>query len=78
MDSVGAKGGRRVMAKLKERYYLRTTWNKKWDEVSRREFIDAEREAGFYPKGGIGVATAGFSHGSVEGRVDFEFVEKEN
>jgi len=77
MESLDSKGGRRVMDEIKERYYLRTKWNKKWDEVSKKEFIDAEREAGFYPKGRGRVATAGFIHGSVEGRVDFESVGKE-
>lgn len=60
---------------VKETYYLKATWQKEWTKVSRKQFIEAEREAGFYPKGSCGVATAGFSHGSVEGRVDYQIEE---
>jgi hypothetical protein len=41
-------------------------------EVTQSEFIRAERDAGFYPKSGSGVATGGFGFGSggVSGRVE--------
>lgn len=48
-----------------------------WREVSREEFICAEREAGFVPKAGCGpVATAGFGmsgpDGSISGKIEYD------
>ena len=42
-------------------------------EVTREEFIKAERQAGFYPKGGGDhLATGGFSGGGIRGRIKYE------
>ncbi len=44
------------------RYWLRATDSKDpWQRATEDEFILAERNAGFRPKSGDGVATAGFS-----------------
>ena len=41
-----------------------------WQKVDREDFISAEHQAGFYPKGGEGqVATAGFSGNNIEGTI---------
>ena len=42
------------------RYWLRTD-RSGWRKVTLADFIEAERAAGFFPKGGSGVATAGFT-----------------
>lgn len=39
-------------------------------EVTKEEFIAAERAAGFFPKSGSGVATGGFGSGDILGRVE--------
>lgn len=39
-------------------------------EVTKEEFIAAERAAGFFPKSGSGVATGGFGSGDIRGRVE--------
>lgn len=53
------------------RYFLKADWQEVWDEVTREQFIAAERAAGFRPKGGgDGLATAGFSGGGVRGRIE--------
>ena len=53
------------------KYYLKGEWEDKWTEVTEEEFIKAERSAGFRPKYGDGVATGGFSNGSISGRVEY-------
>lgn len=41
-------------------------------EVSREDWIGAERRAGFWPKGGgNGPATGGFSAGGIHGRIGY-------
>ena len=52
-----------------QRYFLRTVGTP-WHEVSKEDFVRAERAVGFYPKGiDVGQpATGGFSGGAVEGR----------
>lgn len=41
-------------------------------EVTKEEFIQAERRAGFRPKSGDGLATAGFSSSiGISGRVEY-------
>lgn len=44
----------------KTRYWIREN-ELPWQEVTREQFIRAERKAGFHPKDGSGVATASFS-----------------
>lgn len=53
-----------------ERYFLKTNWSD-WAEVTCETWINAERGAGFRPKGGgSGTATGGFSSSSgVSGRI---------
>jgi hypothetical protein len=61
------------------RYYLRPSVTAlldmpelPWTEVTRDQWIAAERGAGFHPKGGgHRPATGGFSGGGVEGRIKF-------
>lgn len=60
--------------KAKTRYFLKGTWKgSKWEEVSMKEFIIAERSAGFRSKfGSNSVATAGFSSESIKGTVSYD------
>lgn len=59
------------------RYYLRTEWESVWKRVTKKQYIEAERNAGFYPTH-ISIAdpeynntcaTSGFSDDSVEGKI---------
>jgi hypothetical protein len=60
-----------------ERYELSGTWiGAEWREVSKKEWIQAERSAGFRPKMSSDhpdymntCATGGFSNGSIRGRI---------
>jgi len=55
-----------------ERYWLQKDGSP-WREVTREEFVSAEKDAGFYPKSGCGsVATNGFSSSSgIAGKVTY-------
>jgi hypothetical protein len=56
---------------MQERYFLETSWQDK-KEVTKEQFIQAERNAGFHCKPGItGCATGGFSGGGVHGTVEY-------
>ena len=59
------------------RYFLKADWQDGWDEVSKGEFIAAERVAGFYPKCASTdqkymdtCATGGFGCGGVSGKIE--------
>ena len=52
-----------------KKYFLRTKWYDKPKEVTKNQFIAAERNAGFHPKSGKGCATGGFSGGGVHGMI---------
>ncbi len=54
------------------KYFLKGDWEEDWKEVTKEEFINAERAAGFRPKSGDGVATGGFGGNGVSGRVEGE------
>lgn len=54
-----------------KRYFLRVHGTDSWTEVSEERFIDAERAAGFYNRRGSGNATAYFSDGTIEGKVQY-------
>lgn len=55
----------------RERYFLTVTTK---TEVSKDQFIRAERDAGFFPKnGGEGCATSGFGNDNVQGTVTTEW-----
>jgi len=53
------------------RYFLKGDWEEEYREVTKEQFIDAERAAGFHSKfGSDSVATAGFSGGGISGRIE--------
>jgi hypothetical protein len=54
------------MSNSLERYWLKYP-GLSWKEVTQDQFIQAERLAGFHPKVGKGLATAGFSQ-EIRGR----------
>ena len=66
------------------RFYLRADWQGEYQEVTREQWIRAERAAGFCPKGVSSthpnymytLATGGFSGGGVSGRIDFQPKDK--
>lgn len=61
-----------------ERYWLRIN-RLEWQEVTREQFIKAERSVGFYSKDGYGkLATAGFSSSTIGGKITNEDVVQEN
>ena len=56
---------------MSTKYFLKVDWQESWSEVTERQFITAERAAGFRPKGGgDGLATGGFSGGGVSGGIE--------
>ncbi len=55
------------------KYYLKLDCQAKYTKVSKKEYIRAEGEAGFYSKfGGNHIATAGFSGRGINGKVEYE------
>ena len=53
------------------KYFLRGEWQDEWREVTRQQFVTAERAAGFRPKFGDGLATGGFTGGGVSGKIKY-------
>lgn len=64
--------------KMEARYWLRLS-GLPWQKATRKQYVQAERTAGFRPKLGCGdVATASFQSGAVEGRTTYgEITEKD-
>ena len=54
-----------------DKYYLKADFQKEAQEVTKEEFITAERAAGFRPKYGDGLATGGFSGNGVNGSIKY-------
>ena len=54
-----------------DKYYLKADFQKEYQEVTKEEFIQAERAAGFNPKYGDGLATGGFSGNGVSGSIKY-------
>ena len=60
------------------RYFLKTDWTS-WKEVTKEQWVSAERSAGFRPKGGgDGCATGGFSGHGVRGRIISDNIKPES
>lgn len=60
-----------------KKYYLKGNWESGWTEVTKDDWIRAERSAGFRSKfGDDHEATGGFSGGGISGRI--EYVEETN
>ena len=55
----------------KKRYFLKMAHQDKWDEVTKKQYVQAERAAGFRNTMGQPdePATAGFSNGSINGKI---------
>ncbi|MHA1170222.1 MAG: hypothetical protein ACTSRU_20535 [Candidatus Hodarchaeales archaeon] len=53
-----------------EKYFLKADHEENWKEVTKAQFINAERNAGFRPKDGDGVATGGFGGNGMNGKVE--------
>lgn len=55
---------------MEGKYYLRGAWQNTWDEVSKEQFVQAERSAGFRSKfGSLEPATGGFGNGTIDGKI---------
>lgn len=55
------------------KFYLKAPWQEKYTEVTKEQFIMAERNCGFRSKfGEKSLATAGFSSNGLEGKVIYE------
>ena len=52
------------------KYFLKADFQSEYQEVTKEEFIAAERAAGFRPKSGDGIATSGFSGSGVSGSIE--------
>ena len=53
------------------KYFLKGSWEKEYKEVSKEEYIEAERAAGFRSKfGDNAIATAGFHGHGVSGKTE--------
>lgn len=51
-----------------QRYWLKNSWEEEYTEVTKEQYIKAERSCGFRSKFGEDqIATAAFSSGSVKG-----------
>lgn len=64
---------------MADKYLLQRRGESDWKEVSKQEWIKAERQAGFYPKVSslhpqfwLICATGGFNDGNIRGRIEFE------
>lgn len=57
-----------------DRYFIKTGESAPWQEVSKRDYVNAERMAGFYNTMGrpYEPATAGYSNGSMRGRLCYD------
>jgi hypothetical protein len=54
------------------RYYLKAAWQLYETEVTKEEFIAAERNAGYYPKRSGEPSTGGFSSRGISGSVSYK------
>lgn len=61
-----------------EKYYLKADWQDEWQEVTKKEWVKAERSAGFRPKCAstdeaymTTCATGGFSGGGISGKTEY-------
>ena len=59
------------------RYYLKTDWQPNWTEVTKEQFVMAERQAGFRGWNDTEPCTAGFSGGGVSGKISIENRDQE-
>ena len=63
---------------MTEKYFLKADYQKNWQEVTKEEWIQAERSAGFRPKCAstdpeymTTCATSGFGGNGVSGKIRF-------
>lgn len=68
----------RNMKIISEKYYLKPSYKKDYDEVSKETYLEAERMAGFFPKIPGEAATDHFGNGQIEGKceIEYEFEEE--
>ena len=63
---------------MAETYWLKAAHQRKWQKVSKKKFIEAERDAGFRPKLSSDdpqymkvCATGGFGTDQIEGKIKY-------
>lgn len=54
------------------KYFLKGDWEKDYTEVTKKQFIDAEENAGFYSNDPDETATDDFDGHGVSGKVEYE------
>jgi hypothetical protein len=54
------------------KYFLKGDWEKEYTEVTKRQYIDAERKAGFPSDSNDDIATAAFSGHGIGGKTEYE------
>lgn len=50
------------------KYFLKADWEDNYKEVTKEQYIKAERDAGFHSKSGDGIATASFTGCVISGK----------
>ena len=50
------------------KYFLKADWEDNYKEVTKEQYIKAERNAGFHSKSGDGIATASFTGCGISGK----------
>ncbi len=57
---------------VENKYFVRVCGTEVWNEVTKKQYVQAERGAGFYSKfGEEEEATAYFNDGYVEGKIEY-------
>jgi len=58
-----------------DKYFLKSDHQTEWEEVTKEQWVRAERNAGFYPKKCFDdkdCATGGFSGHGMQGKIEFK------
>jgi hypothetical protein len=58
------------------KFYLKADWQDEYQEVSREQWIAAERNAGFRSKTKSDIATGGFTGNGISGEIVFKRIEE--
>jgi hypothetical protein len=57
---------------MSEKYYLKSSWQKEYQEVTKEQFMEAEKNAGFHSKFEGEPVTAGFGGSGIQGKIVYE------
>jgi hypothetical protein len=54
------------------KYFLKGNWQDKYTRVTKKQYVDAEGDAGFWPDEPGETATAAFSGHGISGKIEYE------